>query len=185
MITLYGPQIRGTWRAALGARKTSDPGTPRHNFPAACPSDWMLGPQTWGWHHNIYLPDLDSKPVCDLNIVSISAGWEDGGQSLSLVMGEGGMRSIPRNVCDKVSVCVLYFCCRALSTCKGDTLTTYLISPSPSTSFSLKPTVLLSSLYAGTRQVHSLCTCYVPGPVVSIGGKAMHRTDKNPSHRSL
>lgn len=63
----------------LGARKTSDPGAPRPNFPAACPSDWMLGPQTWGRHPDIYLPDLDSKPVCDLNIVIVSAGCRGGG----------------------------------------------------------------------------------------------------------
>lgn len=53
----------------------------------------MLGPQTWGRHPDIYLPDLDSKPVCDLNILSsvqAEVAGEDGGQRPSLVIGGGG-----------------------------------------------------------------------------------------------
>lgn len=84
----------------------------RPNFPAACPSDWMLGPQTWGRHPNIYLPDFDSKPVCDLNIVIVNAGRSGGGEwgpkTQPCHRGRGHEISSPRNICDKVSACIIY-----------------------------------------------------------------------------
>lgn len=115
MITFHCPHIWGAWRA-----EPWEPGRPQTLGPPVfqllAPQIGCLPPRFWGRHANIYLPDHDSKPVCDLNIVSVQAEAEGewGPKTQPWHWGKGDLRSAPRNACDSVSAWSLFALARSV-----------------------------------------------------------------------